>query len=111
MRKDQNGDIMQGGRGASVTGGEDTNKTGNQQTQIYQFNYLLDKGVDLNWWWIDAGWYPTSFDDDKTTSSWAAVGNWTVSSRYGDFSEVGENAHEKGKRCCFGSSPSALLLM
>lgn len=110
MRKDQNGDIMQGGRGASVTGGEDTNKTGNQQTQIYQFNYLLDKGVDLNWWWIDAGWYPTSFDDDKTTSSWAAVGNWTVSSRYGDFSEVGENAHEKGKKVLLWFEPERFAL-
>lgn len=110
MRKDENGEIMKGGRGASVTGSEDTNKTGNQNTQIEQFNYLLDKGVDLNWWWIDAGWYPTSFNDDKTTSSWAAVGNWTVSSRYGDFSEVGKNAHDKGKKVLLWFEPERFAL-
>ncbi len=110
MRKDENGEIMKGGRGSSVTGSEDTNIIGTQETQIEQFNYLLEKGIDLNWWWIDAGWYPTSFDDDKTTTSWAAVGNWTVSSRYGDFSEVGKNAHEKGKKVLLWFEPERFAL-
>lgn len=96
MRKDENGELMEGARGSSVTGSEDVNVIKGEQIQIDQLNYLLEQDVNLSWWWIDAGWYTTSFDDDNTTVSWGQVGTWNVAKRFGDFSNIVNNAHEKG---------------
>ena len=52
-------------------------------------------GVDIDYWWIDAGWYV-----DGNTRNWTHVGNWTVDTERfpTKLSAVGEACEKAGMR-------------
>ncbi len=63
----------------------------NEANQIRDLNRELDHGVKLDYWWMDAGWYPF-------TSGWPDVGTWVtdpVRFPHG-FAPISKLAHERG---------------
>ncbi|MFN0172208.1 MAG: alpha-galactosidase, partial [Bryobacteraceae bacterium] len=63
----------------------------NEANQIRDLNRELDHGVPLNYWWMDAGWYPF-------TSGWPDTGTWEVDpARFPrGFVPISKLAHERG---------------
>ena len=47
-----------------------------EESQIQAIQAYLDKGIQLDYWWMDAGWY---YGPDKTTTTdWTNTGIWAV---------------------------------
>ena len=44
-----------------------------EDSMIENIEFYEKLGVDIDYWWIDAGWYV-----DGNTRNWTHVGNWTV---------------------------------
>jgi alpha-galactosidase len=63
----------------------------NQQGEISFIDRYLEEGVKLDYWWMDAGWYPCG-------DGWPNVGTWEVDKeRYPDgIRAVSDHAHAKG---------------
>jgi alpha-galactosidase len=63
----------------------------NEANQIRDLNRELDHGVKLDYWWMDAGWYPF-------TKGWPDVGTWeTDPARFPrGFAPISKLAHERG---------------
>ena len=63
----------------------------NEANQIRDLNRELDHGVPLDYWWMDAGWYPF-------TSGWPDVGTWEPDpARFPrGFAPISKLAHERG---------------
>ncbi len=59
------------------------------QTQF--IDGYLKSGIPLQYWWMDAGWYPSA------TDSWVGVGTWEVDKRWPKgLRPVSEHAHARG---------------
>ncbi len=65
----------------------------NEANQIRDLNRELDHGVPLDYWWMDAGWYPF-------TTGWPDVGTWeTDPVRFPrGFAPISKLAHERGTK-------------
>lgn len=65
----------------------------NEANQIRDLNRELDHGVPLDYWWMDAGWYPF-------TSGWPDVGTWEPdAARFPrGFAPISKLAHERGTK-------------
>jgi alpha-galactosidase len=65
----------------------------NEANQIRDLNRELDHGVKLDYWWMDAGWYPF-------TTGWPDVGTWeTDPVRFPrGFAPISKLAHERGTK-------------
>lgn len=65
----------------------------NEANQIRDLNRELDHGVPLDYWWMDAGWYPF-------TSGWPDVGTWEPDpARFPrGFAPISKLAHERGTK-------------
>jgi alpha-galactosidase len=63
----------------------------NEANQIRDLNRELDRGVPLDYWWMDAGWYPFA-------SGWPDVGTWEPDPvRFPrGFAPISKLAHERG---------------
>lgn len=64
----------------------------NQAGEIEFINRYLEEGIKLDYWWMDAGWYPC----DEV--GWPKVGTWEVDAkRYpGGLRAVTDHAHARG---------------
>jgi alpha-galactosidase len=64
----------------------------NQAGEIEFINRYLAEGIKLDYWWMDAGWYPCD------GVGWPKVGTWEVDkTRYpGGLRAVTDHAHAKG---------------
>ncbi len=69
--------------------GEMVNAT--TETQIMFIDKYIQRGFPLDYWWMDAGWYPC---DGK----WPKTGTWEVDQKRfpGGFKPISEYAHSKG---------------
>jgi alpha-galactosidase len=65
----------------------------NEANQIRDLNRELDNGVPLDYWWMDAGWYPF-------TSGWPDVGTWELDpARFPHgFAPIAQLAHKRGTK-------------
>ncbi|MBI2843187.1 MAG: alpha-galactosidase [Armatimonadetes bacterium] len=56
----------------------------------------LERGIKLDYWWMDAGWYP--YDPDYSEWGWPNTGTWEVDqTRFpGGFKPITDYAHGKG---------------
>ncbi|MBI5085673.1 MAG: alpha-galactosidase [Candidatus Solibacter usitatus] len=65
----------------------------NEANQLRDLNRELDHGVPLDYWWMDAGWYPF-------TTNWTDVGTWEPDpARFPrGFAPVSRLAHERGTK-------------
>ncbi|MBN2308302.1 MAG: NPCBM/NEW2 domain-containing protein [Candidatus Hydrogenedentes bacterium] len=63
----------------------------NDQTQIMFIDRFIEEGLHLDYWWMDAGWYPCG-------GEWPKVGTWEPDpERFPNgFKPVSDHAHEKG---------------
>jgi alpha-galactosidase len=62
-----------------------------QKGEIAFIDRYVEEGIKLDYWWIDAGWYPCPVD-------WGPVGTWEVDrNRYpGGLRAVSDHVHAKG---------------
>lgn len=69
--------------------GEMVNAT--TETQIMFIDKYIQRGFPLDYWWMDAGWYPCD-------GRWPKTGTWEVDqSRFpGGFKPISEYSHSKG---------------
>ena len=65
----------------------------NSESQVFFVDKYLERGIRLDYWWMDAGWYV-----NKT--GWPNTGTWEVdTSRFpGGLRPICDHAHEKGVR-------------
>ncbi len=65
----------------------------NEANQIRDLNRELDHSVPLDYWWMDAGWYPF-------TTGWPDVGTWEPDpARFPHgFAPISKVAHERGTK-------------
>jgi alpha-galactosidase len=65
----------------------------NEANQIRDLTRELDHGIPLDYWWMDAGWYPFA-------SGWPDVGTWeTDLARFPrGFAPISKLAHKRGTR-------------
>ena len=63
----------------------------NQKGEIEFIDRYVGEGIKLDYWWIDAGWYPCPVD-------WGPVGTWEVDrNRHpGGLRAISDHAHSKG---------------
>ena len=63
----------------------------NQKGEIEFLDRYIEEGIKLDYWWIDAGWYPCPSD-------WGPVGTWEVDrNRHpGGLRAISDHAHSKG---------------
>jgi alpha-galactosidase len=63
----------------------------NEENQIMFINRFLEEGLKLDYWWMDAGWYPCD-------GQWPKTGTWEVDkSRFPrGFKPISDYAHSKG---------------
>ncbi|MCP4639870.1 MAG: hypothetical protein GY851_05530 [bacterium] len=63
----------------------------NEQNQIMFIDRYLEERLGLDYWWMDAGWYPCD-------RQWPKTGTWEIdTSRFPDgFKPIVEHAHAKG---------------
>lgn len=63
----------------------------NEENQLRDLNRELDHGVPLDYWWMDAGWYPFA-------SGWPDVGTWDPDpARFPrGFAPISKRANERG---------------
>jgi alpha-galactosidase len=73
----------------------------NQAGEIEFIDRYLEEGIKLDYWWMDAGWYPC----DGT--GWPKVGTWEVDKkRYPDgLRGVADHAHAKGVKALVWFEP------
>jgi alpha-galactosidase len=59
--------------------------------QIFFLDHYLDRGMRLDHWWMDAGWYPCD-------GQWPKTGTWEVDEmRFpGGFKPITDHAHSRG---------------
>ena len=67
-----------------------------EQNTVRRINYYNEQNVDIDYFWIDAGWYI-----DGNTKTWIHVGNWTMDTdrfpnKLLSVSEACKNAGMKG---------------
>ncbi len=65
----------------------------NVQNQIQFIDRYLEEGLKLDYWWMDAGWYPCA-------GNWARTGTWEVDPKrfpHG-FRPISDHAHSKGMK-------------
>ncbi len=62
-------------------------------SQIFFVDKYLERGIRLDYWWMDAGWYPCD-------GQWPKTGTWEIDeSRFpGGFKPITGHAHDKGVR-------------
>jgi alpha-galactosidase len=79
---------------AACSGWQFPNLMCNQAGEIQFIDRYLDEGIHLNYWWMDAGWYPCD------GVGWPKVGTWEVDpKRYpGGLRAVTDHAHSKGMK-------------
>lgn len=46
------------------------------KNQIDAFNTYINNGLDLDFWWMDAGWYVKDAGSDTPIASWVETGSW-----------------------------------
>jgi alpha-galactosidase len=67
----------------------------NEQNQIEFLDSYLDKGLKLDYWWMDAGWYVGT-----TERGWPFTGTWEVDRRPHRFPNglraISDHAHKRG---------------
>ena len=67
----------------------------NEQNQIEFIDSYLDKGLKLDYWWMDAGWYVGAAEN-----GWPWTGTWEVDRRPNRFPNglraISDHAHSKG---------------
>jgi alpha-galactosidase len=63
----------------------------NEENQIRDLNRELDHGVPLDYWWMDAGWYPF-------TKGWPDTGTWEPDPQRfpRGFAPIAKLAHQRG---------------
>jgi alpha-galactosidase len=63
----------------------------NTQSQIFFIDRYLEEGMKLDYWWMDAGWYPC----DEV--GWPKTGTWEVDTRRfpKGLREISDHAHAK----------------
>lgn len=76
--------------------------TENQKNSILAY---VTSGVDIDVWWMDAGWYPCY--ESNGTKDWRNTGNWTPDTeRFPDkFSEISKTANENGVKTLLWFEP------
>ena len=47
-----------------------------EENQLEHIRRLKEHGLDINLWWLDAGWYHSK-TDDGSDNWWSTVGDWT----------------------------------
>lgn len=64
----------------------------NTESQIFFVDRYLEEGLKLDYWWMDAGWYPCD------AVGWPKTGTWEVDTRRfpKGLREVSDHAHAKG---------------
>ena len=72
----------------------------NEANQIRDLNRELDHGMKLDYWWMDAGWYPFN-------SGWPDVGTWEPDpARFPrGFAPIAELAHKRGTKILMWFEP------
>jgi alpha-galactosidase len=76
----------------------------NQQNQIMHIDRYLEEGLKLDYWWMDAGWYPQE-------QGWPQVGTWEVDRRrfpHG-FRPISDHAHSKGVKILVWFEPERVM--
>ena len=67
----------------------------NEKNQIEFIDSYLDKGLKLDYWWMDAGWYVGAAENN-----WTWTGTWEVDRRPHRFPNglraISDHAHRKG---------------
>jgi alpha-galactosidase len=63
----------------------------NEANQIMHIDRYLEEGLELDYWWMDAGWYIQE-------RGWPQVGTWEVDPKRfpRGFKPISEHAHQKG---------------
>ena len=63
----------------------------NEQNQLQFIDRYLEEGLKLDYWWMDAGWYPCE-------GNWGKTGTWEVDpARFPrGFRPISDHAHSKG---------------
>jgi len=72
----------------------------NQKGEIAFIDRYPEEGINPDYWWIDAGWYPC-------TGDWGPVGTWEVDrERYpGGLRVISDHAHSKGMQLILWFEP------
>jgi alpha-galactosidase len=73
---------------------------GNEENQKQFIDGYLKRGVDIDFWWMDAGWYP-----HKT--GWTNVGTWEVDAKRfpNGLRAVSDHAHSQGVKTLLWFEP------
>jgi alpha-galactosidase len=76
----------------------------NEENQKFFIDRYLEEGIALDYWWMDAGWYPVDTNTTSGAGRTPAHGRWTGS----DFPTVyGRSAITAGRRVSGPSSGSS----
>jgi alpha-galactosidase len=77
----------------------------NQAGEIEFIDRYLEEGIKLDYWWMDAGWYPCD------GMGWPKVGTWEVDKkRYPDgLRGVTDHAHKKGVKALVWFEPERVV--
>lgn len=77
------------------------------ENQIQAFEAYRTHGIDLDFWWMDAGWYYKGIEKNEPISSWTETGSWIVDTERfpGKLSEVSEHVEKYGAKTLLWFEP------
>lgn len=72
-----------------------------EETQLMWFDRYVEEGIKLDFWWMDAGWYPCD------PVGWPRVGTWEVDKRRfpRGLKAITDHAHAKGVKTLLWFEP------
>lgn len=71
-----NGDLFPPCCAASTSWIYEEMKNATDENQIAAFDAYRNNGIDLDFWWMDAGWYFKNPEGEIPISSWVETGSW-----------------------------------
>lgn len=105
-----NGDLFQPHCAGSTSWIYGEMKDATDQNQIEAFDTYIKNGLNLDYWWMDAGWYFRNPDGEVPISSWVETGSWYMDTNKfpSEMADVSKYCAEHGAKRCFGSNRNEL---
>lgn len=85
-------------------------KDATEQNQIEAFDAYINNGLNLDFWWMDAGWYFKNPNGNVPIDVWIETGSWYVDTNKfpGEFANVSKHCKDNNARTLLWFEPERI---